>query len=140
MWHVGILESHDQAEASHNLRYSDISKLIDVERPYYALYDVSAPSTLQSTCLGMPVSGKFRTESEKGPEEHLPIGVGELGRHTAVLGSIACAAANPVKHRHYYLAARGLFWLADGKRHVNTVSPTKFCFVPELSADPFVRE
>jgi hypothetical protein len=112
-WHVAGLKPLGGAQAPSVLQYAEIVKLIDVERPYYALFDVTAPSTLQTARVGMPVSGKFCTESAKGPEEHIPIGVGELGRHCAVLGSIACAAANPVKRRHYYLAARASLKLMD---------------------------
>ncbi len=105
-WPVGVLFSDSRGVPPCDLQYADISELIDVQRPYYALFDVSAPGTLQTTRIGMPVSGKFRTESAMGREEGIPIGAGELARHCAVLGSIACAAANPVKQKHYYLAAR----------------------------------
>jgi hypothetical protein len=112
--YVGVLPSHNRAEEACSLQYADIAGLIDVEQPYYALFDVSAPRTLQTTYIHMPVSGKFRTESAMGREEGIPIGAGELARHCAVLGSVACAAANPVKRKHYYLAAKAGHRLLEG--------------------------
>ena len=82
------------------LRYDDIIQLIDVQRPYYALFDMA-----QLGNSAVPtVRGYFLKESESHEENKDPISGSELGRHGAIMGSVACALANPVKDKHYYLA------------------------------------
>ncbi|GAQ81634.1 hypothetical protein KFL_000860060 [Klebsormidium nitens] len=82
------------------LRYNDVIQLIDVQRPYYALFDMAQLSNAAKPT----VRGYFLKESRRHEENGDPISGSELGRHSAIMGSVACALANPVKEKHYYLA------------------------------------
>jgi 3-hydroxymyristoyl/3-hydroxydecanoyl-(acyl carrier protein) dehydratase len=75
----------------------EIFKIIDVNKPYFALQNLTYHSDGTVTAI-IPI------------EQHLgyeptPITSSESGRHLAVLGSCVCALNNPNKTRHYYLAA-----------------------------------
>ncbi|MDP4209786.1 MAG: hypothetical protein Q8928_13315 [Bacteroidota bacterium] len=69
--------------------------LITVHKPYMALHSVHK----HENCL----FGTFPAEAH--PENEIyPITITEVGRHMAILGSLAVAMENPVKEEHYYLA------------------------------------
>jgi hypothetical protein len=63
-------------------------------------------------------------------ESHNPYEVGtpmthaELCRHAAIVGELACAAANPLKIRHFYLALKSDFKLS-GDPHLEGVQRHK---------------
>lgn len=82
------------------LSYDDIIQLIDVQRPYYALFDMAQLAKAKKPT----VRGYFLKESRRHEENGDPISGSELGRHSAIMGSVACALANPMKEKHYYLA------------------------------------
>lgn len=79
----------------------EIFKLIDVHCPYYALKEVRADANNFATA-------RIDIEQSLG-DEILPITVSETCRHLAILGSVCCAMANPVKQKHYYLAYSGTY-------------------------------
>jgi len=77
---------------------------IDVVAPYFALANLttlapSPPSTY------VTIACTFEREQAVHAECTF-FSNAELGRHLAILGSLAAAAANPIKQRHYYLALR----------------------------------
>lgn len=83
--------------------YSDALPYIDVTPPYFALRNLSLSPTHSST--GYPtVSGTFSREQVPPPQNANSFCGSELGRHTAILGSVAAAYSNPVKAKHYCLA------------------------------------
>ena len=74
---------------------------IDVTRPYFALHNIS----LEPGISGFPaVSATFNREQNAPPQNANSFCGSELGRHTAILGSLAAAYSNPTKAKHYYLA------------------------------------
>lgn len=82
--------------------YTDALPYIDVTPPYFALRDLSP---LPHCATGFPgVTGTFSREQVPPPQNANPFCGSELGRHAAILGSVAAAYANPVKAKHYYLA------------------------------------
>ena len=82
--------------------YTDALPYIDVTPPYFALRDLSA---LLPSSSGFPgVAGAFRREQAPPPRNANSFCGSELGRHGAILGSVAAAYSNPVKTKHYYLA------------------------------------
>lgn len=82
--------------------YTDALPYIDVTPPYFALRKLSL---LPSSSTGFPaVTGSFSREQAL-PFQNANFFCGsELGRHAAILGSVAAAYSNPVKAKHYYLA------------------------------------
>ncbi|SEJ74360.1 hypothetical protein SAMN05216327_11810 [Dyadobacter sp. SG02] len=84
-----------------SLSRDEIFELIDVLPPYYALKDVAVSP-------GNFAVARIRTEQPLG-HEVFPISTSEASRHMAILGSVCCAVANPVKQKHYYLANTGTF-------------------------------
>src|SRR5260370_12037832 len=83
----------------------DVPSVICVPRPYFALSDlrqitpgeVSADISAETDPMGQAVS----------------IGIGEVGRHLAILGLCGAATVNPRSGRHFYLARTAhLQWLA----------------------------
>ena len=81
--------------------YTEAVPYIDVTRPYFALHNISSkPSTGDFPT----VSGTFDREQIPPPQNANSFCGSELGRHTAILGSLAAAYSNPVKMKHYYLA------------------------------------
>lgn len=75
-------------------------ELIDVQTPYFALQDVKFAENW--------VMATISPESPLG-SEFKPISSAEACRHLAILGSVACAMANPVQSKHYYLAHQGTY-------------------------------
>lgn len=80
--------------------YDDIGPLICVTRPYYALEDLRSTVPGRATAV-IPV------QAPPGRQTQV-IGVGEVGRHLAVLGLSAAATSNPAAGRHFYLAHRAV--------------------------------
>ncbi|GAA1858272.1 hypothetical protein [Myceligenerans crystallogenes] len=80
--------------------YDDIAALICVTRPYYALQD------LTSTAPGQ-VSAVVPVQSPPGRQSQV-IGLGEVGRHLAILGLSAAATSSPAPGRNFYLASRAV--------------------------------
>jgi hypothetical protein len=83
----------------------DVTSSICVSRPYFALSDlrqitpgeVSADISAETDPMGQAAS----------------IGMGEVGRHLAILGLCGAATVNPCSGRHFYLARTAhLQWLA----------------------------
>jgi 3-hydroxymyristoyl/3-hydroxydecanoyl-(acyl carrier protein) dehydratase len=83
----------------------DVSELICVSRPYYALQDLVrlGPGEVQA---------KVPVQAPVGRQAAV-ISIGEVGRHLAILGSCGAATINPVARKHYYLAVHAhCDWLA----------------------------
>eukprot|EP00611_Tribonema_gayanum_P027709 TRINITY_DN6928_c0_g2_i2.p1 TRINITY_DN6928_c0_g2~~TRINITY_DN6928_c0_g2_i2.p1 ORF type:complete len:360 (-),score=50.75 TRINITY_DN6928_c0_g2_i2:1051-2130(-) len=76
-------------------------RLIDVGFPYNKL------EQLRRSDDGLSAFASVRRESDCSHEPFSPMTLAELARHSAILGSIAAAAANPLKSKHYYLATQG---------------------------------
>ena len=55
---------------------------------------------------------RVEAESENPYELNVPMVHAELCRHMAVVGEVACALANPVLRRHFYLATKSAVHLA----------------------------
>lgn len=88
------------------LSKDEIFCLIDVHEPYYALKDVTVSANNHFAVC--------RIESEQPlGKEVSPVAASEASRHMAILGSLCCAMANPVKQKHYYLANRGTYTRAS---------------------------
>ena len=82
--------------------YTDALPYIDVTPPYFALRNLSL---LPPSSAGFPaVTGTFSREQALPPQNANSFCGSELGRHAAILGSVAAAYSNPVKAKHYYLA------------------------------------
>jgi 3-hydroxymyristoyl/3-hydroxydecanoyl-(acyl carrier protein) dehydratase len=83
----------------------DVASSICVSPPYFAL------SGLRQTAPGEVSAG---ISAEAGPMgQAASIGIGEVGRHLAILGLCGAAAVNPRAGRHFYLARTArLQWLA----------------------------
>lgn len=77
---------------------SQVFDLVSVRPPYFHLSDVRVDGTKVQALLPEPT---------KSIDELGALTAAEAARHMAILGSYACALANPVKTRHYYLAKRG---------------------------------
>ncbi len=90
---------------------STILQLIDVHPPYFALHEIR-------TYPDQTVSAKVQVEQPAGCETG-PVSFAEASRHMAILGSVSCALANPVKSKHFYLASRGTY-----HRSAAAISPT----------------
>ena len=82
--------------------YTDALPYIDVTPPYFALQNLSplSPSSFGHSA----VTGTFSREQNLPPQNANSFCSSELGRHLAILGSVAAAYSNPVKAKHYYLA------------------------------------
>ena len=95
--------------------YTEALPYIDVTPPYFALLDLSP---LPSSSSGLPgVSSTFVREQVPAVNNATSFCGSELGRHAAILGSVAAAYTNPVKAKHYYLALEAL---ADFKNFPQT--------------------
>ena len=90
-----------------NLVHTNALPYIDVTPPYFALRDLSLLPTSSSTDYPA-VSATFSREQVPPPQNANSFCSSELARHTAILGSVAAAYANPVKAKHYYLALEAL--------------------------------
>ena len=89
-------------EMDTNPIYTDALPYIDVAPPYFALRNLSP---LPPSSTGFPaVTGAFSREQTPPPQNANSFCGSELGRHAAILGSVAAAYSNPVKAKHYYLA------------------------------------
>lgn len=75
----------------------EILKIIDVNKPYFALQNLTSHADGTVTAI-IPIEQHLGFEPK-------PITSSESGRHLAVLGSCVCALNNPNKIRHYYLAS-----------------------------------
>lgn len=80
--------------------YDDIAALICVTRPYYALQDLISTEPGQASAV-VPVQASPGRQSQV-------IGLGEAGRHLAILGLSAAATTNPMPGRCFYLASRAV--------------------------------
>lgn len=78
----------------------NLFELIAESAPYVAVYDVAVDNGV--------VYSKFRPEQQRYAETTLMSG-SEAMRTMAVHGVLACAAANPIKSKHYYLATKADF-------------------------------
>lgn len=78
-----------------------ILQLIDVHPPYFALHEVRVYPD-------QTVTARIQAEQPTGYENG-PVSCTEACRHMAILGSVSCALANPVKSRHFYLAGEGSY-------------------------------
>ena len=86
------LDSYDQAFA--------LLRKIAVEPPYFALGNIQLEGDFV-------IKASFQTELHH-PDEISPICTSEVGRHIAILGSLALAKINPVNEKHYYLAKHAI--------------------------------
>ncbi len=93
-------------EMESNPIYTDALPYIDVTPPYFALRNLS-PLPPSSSGFSA-VAGTFSREQAPPPRNANPFCECELGRHAAILGSVAAAYSNPVKEKHYYLALDAL--------------------------------
>eukprot|EP00804_Cyclotella_cryptica_P028010 CCRYP_003869-RA/>CCRYP_003869-RA protein AED:0.19 eAED:0.44 QI:497/0.5/0.66/1/1/1/3/0/486 len=80
----------------------DIKKLIDIEKPYYALKNEH--SVIDSTGESVGFVCTFRREMPIS-RENGGISFGEVGRHTAASATVAAALKNPKRGRFHYLAS-----------------------------------
>ncbi|MEV6576392.1 hypothetical protein [Streptomyces sp. NPDC051577] len=95
------LSDHEAASAT----ALDVEDLICVTRPYFALEDLRAIAPGRAVAT-VPV------EAERGLQAAV-IGIGEVGRHLAILGLCAAATVNRKHGRHAYLARTArVEWLA----------------------------
>ena len=81
----------------------DALPYIDVTPPYFTLQSLvllPKPPTVDYPA----VSCIFRREQAVPPQNANSFCGSEIGRHTAILGTVAAAYSNPVKTKHYYLA------------------------------------
>ena len=90
-----------------NLVYTNALPYIDVTPPYFALRDLSVLPQSSSTSYPI-ISGIFSREQAPPPQNANSFCSSELGRHTAILGSVAAAYSNPVKVKQYYLALEAI--------------------------------
>jgi hypothetical protein len=74
---------------------SDVLSNISVTSPYFALKNIRVVDEF--------IYANFNVELFE-PDEIMPITAAEVGRHMAILGSLALSKSNPKKERHYYLA------------------------------------
>jgi 3-hydroxymyristoyl/3-hydroxydecanoyl-(acyl carrier protein) dehydratase len=79
---------------------SELQSLIAVRPPYFALKQIHKAN--------QTVFAEFNTDFQS-TEENSNMSLAEVGRHMAILGSLAVANSNPVKNKHYYLASYGEF-------------------------------
>lgn len=102
---TGISPRVDSREYLINTRekpdINTILQLIDVHPPYFALHEVRIYPD-------QTVSASVQVEQPAGYESG-PVSCSEASRHMAILGSVSCAFANPVKSKHFYLASEGSY-------------------------------
>lgn len=73
---------------------------ISVKPPYFSFENISIDD-------GGFLNARFSPELAH-PYEKSPICMSEVGRHMAILGSLALSSSNPLKEQHYYLANHAL--------------------------------
>lgn len=91
----------DEKNASTKALENELTRLIEVTPPYYALRNLQfdAEGYLQAN-----------VDIEMTDHGEVPcLSLSETGRHVAILGSLALANENPVKEKHYYLACDAVF-------------------------------
>ena len=76
-------------------KVEQLRKLISVTEPYYALSNLQISDDVLTANMPMELTNHH---------EYKCMSIAEVGRHMAILGSLAMANANPRKERHYYLA------------------------------------
>ena len=91
---------------STNAVYTDALPYIDVTPPYFALHNLSPLQPSSTGLLG--VTGTFIRDQAPPVNSATSFCGSELGRHAAIIGSVAAAYTNPVKTKHYYLALEAL--------------------------------
>ena len=72
--------------------------------PYCKLDNIRSTSPDAITAAFSPEAATYYDLGHKG------VSTGELVRHMAIAGSVACALTNPSPGRHYYLAVGGTFY------------------------------
>lgn len=77
----------------------DLIRLIDVSHPYFALTQVRQ--------IGQMIMANIPVDLHDHNEQ-TDISMAEVGRHLAILGSLAMAEANPKKEKHFYLATEAI--------------------------------
>jgi hypothetical protein len=80
-------------------KLTELRKLIAVTEPYYALSNLHQHDDVLAATLPLQQTNHL---------EPFGMGIPEIGRHMAILGSLALANANPVKEKHYYLATHAI--------------------------------
>lgn len=75
--------------------HAGINKLIEVTEPYFALTNIRFNNNTIEADVPLEHTSHM---------EPFGMSIAEVGRHMAILGSIALARINPVKKKHYYLA------------------------------------
>ncbi len=96
-----IFYSQDTPTKGEKQNKNELTKLIEVTPPYFALKNIIIDKE------GYITAG-FQIEMTE--HEEIPcISLSEVGRHIAILGSLAMAQENPVKEKHYYLACDAWF-------------------------------
>ena len=114
--------------------YTDALPNIDVTPPYFALRNLSPLPPSPTT--GLPaVTGTFTREQVPPPQNANPFCGSELGRHAAILGSVAAAYANPVKAKHYYLALDAVAEFVAFPHPTTTTTTTTTTSREELRAE-----
>lgn len=78
-----------------DVELADICNLIEVTEPYFALSNLRLNGNKIEADIPLEHTGHM---------EPFGMSIAEVGRHMAILGSIALARVNPVKQKHYYLA------------------------------------
>ena len=80
---------------------ADLLELLDVQEPYLNLDALEiGPDTAW---------GRASRESLMHSEIASPMSFGEMCRHVANVGAVACASANPVRTPHMYLALKSTY-------------------------------
>lgn len=92
------IKTKTKIEDIHHVEH--LKNLIKVKEPYYALKNLHRNNKA--------LVAEFNTELRDHDEVN-SMSLAEIGRHLAILGSIAMADANPKKEQHYYLATNAEF-------------------------------
>lgn len=83
----------------HNSQAEALKELIAVKEPYFALTNLQLKDDELSATMPFELSDHM---------ELYGMGIPEIGRHMAILGSLALANSNPKKEKHYYLATHAI--------------------------------
>ena len=83
----------------HDSKLAELRELIAVTEPYYALSDLYLHDNVLSAAVPLELTDHM---------EPFGMAIPEIGRHMAILGSLALANANPKKEKHYYLATHAI--------------------------------
>lgn len=82
-----------------NSKLINLKKLIAVKEPYYALTNLEQINDELSASIPLELTTHM---------EPYGMSIPEIGRHMAILGSLALANTNPKKEKHYYLATHAI--------------------------------